>query len=189
MAAWWRARGPGKHSKIRWFWHFTCVQTWLYIGCSLWLAMFRFYQEKIAINELSDTIFRFQVAFTVLKICRFLMSQLAWKTLYHWSFISVASSFHSKKKKESTSVVKQPIDDKSMTELITHQTLIPPSFPFFLSEVVSQNCHTSSSYGIVSYQWIFGVRFKKFCGEKTINVNWILFPSFFLVRPFLLSFK
>ena len=82
MAAWWRARGPGKHSKIRWFWHFTCVQPWLYIGCSLWLAMFRFNQEKIAINELSDAIFRFQVAFTVVKICRFLMSQLAWKTLY-----------------------------------------------------------------------------------------------------------
>ena len=85
MAAWWRARGPGKHSKIRWFWHFTCVQPWLYIGCSLWLAMFRFNQEKIAINELSDAIFRFQVAFTVVKICRFLMSQLAWKTLYQGS--------------------------------------------------------------------------------------------------------
>ena len=36
------------------------------MGCSLWLAMFRVKHEKIAMNELSEAIFTFQVAFTVL---------------------------------------------------------------------------------------------------------------------------
>ena len=44
------------------------------MGCSLWLAMFRVKQEKIAINELSKAIFKFQVAFTVVKICRFFVT-------------------------------------------------------------------------------------------------------------------
>ena len=38
--------------------------------------------EKIAINELSDAIFKFKIAFTVEKLHRFFMFHLACKTLY-----------------------------------------------------------------------------------------------------------